>query len=147
MTWCPECRKRWPEQTEICPDCGGLTESNVPKDAVCDGNCSTCSLNCEEEDEACTGNCDQGIWPSDDDGNPIPPVRLMTVTGNQIDYQLAVTQLRSFGVPVVGSFTPDAALSKLILGFAGSGMDILVPETMAELARELMKPVEPEETE
>ena len=61
------------------------------------------------------------------------PVRLMTVTGNQLDYQMVITQLQSFGVPVVGTFTADGTLAKLIFGFAGSGMDVIVPETMADL--------------
>ena len=79
--------------------------------------------------------------------SPVKPVRLMTVTGNQLDYQMVITQLQSFGVPVVGTFTADGTLSKLIFGFAGSGMDVIVPETMADLARELLKPVEGEDEE
>ena len=144
MAWCSDCKKSWPEGTEICPDCGELLEAGTPKPSTCDGNCESCALHCEEE-ETCTGDCDQGIWPTEDDGSPVKPARLMTVTGNQLDYQMVVAQLRSFGVPVVGTFTADGTLSKLILGFAGTGMDILVPETMVELARELMQPMEEEE--
>ncbi len=144
MSWCPECKKELPGETEICPVCGGLTESKMPRPQTCSGDCASCTQHCEDEEEC--GDCDPGIWPSNDDGTPVKPVRLMTVTGTQVDYQMAVTQLQSFGVPVVGTFTPDGALSKVILGFAGTGMDILVPETMAELARELMKPVEEENT-
>ncbi len=144
MSWCPECEKSFPAGLEVCPDCGGLLEASVPKPDVCDGNCSTCAVHCAEE-ETCSGDCDPGIWPSYDDGSPVKPARLMTVTGTQLDYQMVITQLQSFGVPVVGTFTADGALSKLLFGFAGSGMDVLVPETMVELARELMKPVEGEE--
>ena len=145
MAWCTECKKSFPEGTEVCPECGELLETKTPKPQSCDGNCASCALHCEEEDEC--GNCEQDIWPSYDDGTPVKPVRLMTVTGTQLDYQMVLTQLQSFGVPVVGTFTADGALSKLILGFAGSGMDVIVPETMAELARELLKPVDGEEGE
>ena len=141
MPWCSNCEKVFPAGTEVCPDCGELLEASVPKGDVCDGNCSACSARCAEE-EGCEGGCDGGIWPSYDDGSPVKPVRLMTVTGTQLDYQMVITQLQSFGVPVVGTFTADGALSKLLFGFSGTGMDVLVPETMAELARELMKPVE-----
>ncbi len=144
MPWCTECKKSFPEGTEVCPDCGELLEKAAPKPAGCDGNCATCTLHCDEEE---CGDCDQGIWPTDDDGSPVKPVRLMTVTGNQLDYQMVITQLKSFGVPVVGTFTADGTLAKLIFGFAGSGMDVIVPETMADLARELLKPVEGEEDE
>ena len=144
MAWCTECKKDFPEGTQVCPDCGELLEASVPRPEGCDGNCASCALHCQEE-EGCTGDCDEGVWPSYDDGSPVKPVRLMTVTGTQLDYQMVITQLQSFGVPVVGTFTADGALSKLIFGFAGSGMDVLVPETMAELARELLKPVEDEE--
>ena len=137
MAWCTECKKNFPEGTEVCPDCGELLEKNAPKPEGCDGNCASCTLHCDEEE---CGDCDQGM-------TPVKPVRLMTVTGNQLDYQMVITQLQSFGVPVVGTFTADGTLAKLIFGFAGSGMDVIVPETMADLARELLKPVEGEETE
>ena len=144
MAWCTECKKSFPDGMEVCPDCGELLEKNGPKPDSCDGNCASCALHCDEEE---CGDCDQGIWPTYDDGTPVNPVRLMTVTGNQLDYQMVITQLKSFGVPVVGTFTADGTLAKLIFGFAGSGMDVIVPETMADLARELLKPVEGEDEE
>lgn len=141
MTWCTECQKEYPAGTEVCPVCGELLEERVRPES-CDGNCSSCGLHCEDEADACTGDCDQGIWPTDDEGNPVKPARLTTVTGNQLDYQLLLAELKSFGVPVVGTFTADGTLAKLVLGFAGTGMDVLVPETMVDLARELLKPVD-----
>ena len=76
------------------------------------------------------------------------PALLTTVTGTQLDYQLLLAQLRSYGIPVLGTFTATGNLAKLILGFAGTGMDVYVPETMVELARELLEPAElPEEEE
>lgn len=143
MTWCTECKQSYPDGTEVCPVCGELLDERQRPES-CDGNCASCGMGCAPEGDACTGDCDQGIWPTDDSGEPVKPARLMTVTGTQLDYELTVAQLRSYGVPVVGSFTADGTLAKVILGFAGTGMDVLVPETMVELARELMKPVEGE---
>ena len=145
MPWCMNCKKIYPAGTEICPDCGDLLEDGKPADG-CSGDCSTCGI-CTDE-ESCTGNCDQGIWPTDDDGEPVTPALLTTVTGTQLDYQLLLAQLRSYGIPVLGTFTATGNLAKLILGFAGTGMDVYVPETMVELARELLEPAElPEEEE
>lgn len=145
MPWCMNCKKIYPAGTEICPDCGDLLEDGKPAEG-CSGDCSTCGI-CTDE-ESCTGNCDQGIWPTDDDGEPVTPALLTTVTGTQLDYQLLLAQLRSYGIPVLGTFTATGNLAKLILGFAGTGMDVYVPETMVELARELLEPAElPEEEE
>lgn len=167
MAWCTECKKRYPDTLEICPECGDLLEKEEREtekpaaeacsscaggEGSCSGDCSSCSGDCadcgescsfhgEEEEENC-GDCDPGLWPLDDDGQPVKPALLMTVQGNQLDYQMVLTQLQSFGVPVVGTFTATGTLAKLILGFAGTGMDVLVPENMVELARELLKPVD-----
>ena len=145
MAWCMSCRKVFSSGTEICPDCGDLLETGEPPKSICNGDCGNCVSHCEDSEEHCTGGCDAGIWPKYDNGEPVEPALFMTVHGNQLDYQLAVTQLQSFGVPVVGTFSASGTLAKMILGFAGTGMDILIPETMVELATELMKPVEVEE--
>ena len=144
MPWCMNCKKVFPAGTEICPDCGDLLETGKPAEG-CSGDCSTCAM-CGDED-SCTGDCDPGIWPTDDAGEPVPPALLTTVTGTQLDYQLVLAQLRSYGVPVLGTFTATGNLAKLVLGFAGTGMDVYVPETMAELARELLEAPPEEESE
>lgn len=160
MAWCTECKKHYPSDLEICPDCGDLLEKDGGEEEAaavsacsscgsaeggCSGDCATCGESCSlhehDEEESC-GDCDPGLWPLDDDGQPVKPALLMTVQGSQLDYQMVLTQLQSFGVPVVGTFTATGALAKLILGFAGTGMDVLVPENMVELARELLKPVD-----
>ena len=139
MSWCMHCKKSFDEGLEVCPDCGDLLENGDGPEG-CSGDCANCA-GCGGA-ESCDGSCDQGIWPLDDRGEPVAPVLLTTVTGSQLDYQLLLTQLKAFGVPVLGTFSATGALAKLILGFAGTGMDVYVPENMAELARELLKPVE-----
>ena len=143
MPWCMHCKKVFPAGLEICPDCGDLLETGKPAEG-CSGDCASCNL-CAEE-ESC-GDCDPDIWPTDDAGEPAAPVLLTTVTGTQLDYQLVLAQLRSFGVPVLGTFSATGNLAKLVLGFAGTGMDVYVPETMAELARELLEAPPEEEPE
>lgn len=138
MAWCTECKKEF--DGEVCPVCGELLEPDVscpageehPQD--CGGDCSSCSLGCDD--------CSDDIWPVDDDGQPVPPALLTTVTGNRIDYEMTLSLLHSFGVPTIESYTSGGRLAKVILGFAGTGMDVLVPQTMLEFAREILKPVD-----
>ncbi|MBR6311817.1 MAG: hypothetical protein IKR51_02450 [Oscillospiraceae bacterium] len=82
------------------------------------------------------------IWPKNDNGEPVTPSFLMTVTGTQMDYELAISLLRSFAIPTLRDFPDTAGLAKIILGFAGTGMDVYVPENMLEFAREVIKPVD-----
>jgi hypothetical protein len=145
MAWCTECNKEYGDGLEICPICGDLLEVSKGTQG-CDGSCASCSLGCDSsvQDDECDGSCETGLWPTDDKGEPVPPALLTTVMGNQLDYQMTLSLLHSFGIPTLESFTSTGTLAKVILGFAGTGMDIFVPETMVELARELLKPVEGE---
>ena len=144
MAWCKNCKKEY-DETGVCPVCGTeLEENEACAAAGCTGDCAACSA-CVEE--TCSGDCDPGIWPLDDEGQPVKPALLMTVTGNALDYEMALAKLRSFGVPAVQDFPEGAQLFKLYFGFAGTGMDIYVPENMVELARELMAPVAGEDDE
>ena len=143
MAWCTECKKEYDKGTEVCPVCGELLE-DIKAPQSCDGSCDTCSLGCESHADECDGSCDTGLWPKDDKGEPVPPARLTTIMGTQLDYQMTLSLLHSFGIPTIESYSASGTLAKVILGFAGSGMDVYVPETMVELAREFLKPVEDE---
>lgn len=175
MAWCPECDKFFDTESGVCPDCGELLEDKKPghaEDAACGCSgceeCDTCSGDCtscsscssgdgdfgsfaslgfsdEEEDHECNGDCDPGIWPLGDDGKGVDPAYLMTVSGSQIDYEMALAQLRSYGIPSVRDFPAAGEVAKVLFGFSGTGMDIYVPANMVDVARELMKPVEDEE--
>lgn len=146
MAWCPECKKNYNVKDGVCPECGELLEDKKScshaEPVSCSGDCSSCVACTEEYDEDCTGDCDPGIWPLDDNGEPVKPALLTTVTGNQVDYEMTLAQLRSFGIPSAKDFPQGGQLAKVLLGFAGTGMDVYVPENMLELARELLKPVE-----
>lgn len=111
----------------------------------CTGECESCSESCDtcqENENACSGSCETELWPKDDSGEPVPPVLLTTVTGTQVDYEMAISLLTSFGVPTLRDFPNAAALTKLIFGFAGTGMDVYVPANMIDFAREVIKPVD-----
>ena len=144
MAWCPECKKMYKSENGVCPVCGELLEDKTAcEHAQCSGDCSACEEAFYEEE--CDGSCDPGIWPLDDEGNPVKPALLTTVMGNQMDYEMTLAQLRSFGIPSAKDFPQGGQLAKIILGFAGTGMDIYVPENMVEVAKELLKPVEDEQ--
>jgi len=160
MAWCPDCKKEYDVETGVCPVCGELLEENTQSHDAgsCSGDCSSCDScdSCgdgsefgsfamfltDEDDHECSGNCDHGIWPLDDDGEPVKPALLTTVMGNQIDYEMALAMLRSFGIPSVKDFPAAGQVAKVLFGFTGQGMDVYVPENMVEIARELMQPVE-----
>lgn len=140
MAWCKECKKEY-DESGVCPVCGTELEENAACSAeTCTGDCAGCAAACAEE--ACSGDCDPGIWPLDDEGQPVKPALLMTVTGSALDYEMELARLRSYGIPAVQDFPEGAQLFKILFGFAGTGMDIYVPENMLELAKELMAPVE-----
>ena len=173
MAWCPECNKYYDTDTGVCPECGELLEDkknpeheqscNCTDCSGCDGDCTSCSscsvdsgdfgsfaslgFSDEDDDHECTGDCDPGIWPLGDDGKAVNPALLMTVSGSQVDYEMALAQLRSYGIPSVRDFPAAGEVAKIIFGFSGTGMDIYVPENMVEIARELMKPVEDDSDE
>ncbi len=145
MAYCMVCEKSFDDSLEICPECGALLESEND----CTGECDDCASGCEhnhDHDHDCDGECSDQIWPLDDDGNPVKPAFLMTVMGNQIDYEMTVSLLRSFGVPTIREYPNAISNAKILLGFSGAGMDIHIPENMLELAKELMNS-EPESTE
>ncbi len=98
-----------------------------------------------DNEEAVCGGCETDVWPKDDNGEPVAPAFLTTVTGTQMDYELAISLLTSFGIPTLRDFPANAGLAKIVLGFAGTGMDVYVPENMLEFAREIMKPVDLDE--
>lgn len=122
-------------------------ELKLEKDEECSGDCSSCRSDCEhEENEACNGSCDTSLWPYDDEGQLVKPALLMTVTGTQMDYEMMISLLQSFGVPTIRDYPNAINNAKILLGFSGAGMDVYVPENMLELAKELLD-AEPEPQE
>ena len=77
-------------------------------------------------------------WPKDAQGEPVPPAFLQHITGSQLECEMAVNLLTAYDIPVFRTFPNDGEFGKLILGFAGTGMDIYVPETLLADAQNIL---------
>ena len=77
-------------------------------------------------------------WPSDENGEPIPPVFLMHTDGGDMNMELTQNLLSAYGIPLVGRYPNDGLFGKLIMGQAPYGAEIFVPETMLEDAQNML---------
>ena len=77
-------------------------------------------------------------WPKTDTGERVEPVFLEHLTGSEGEVQMEVNMLSAFGIPVLYKYPNDGEFGKLILGFAGTGVDVYVPATMLEDARNIL---------
>ena len=78
------------------------------------------------------------LWPKNDAGEPVAPVYLTHCGETQMEAEITVNMLESYGIPVVTQYPNDGSFGKVVLGMAGSGADLYVPENMHEQARELL---------
>ncbi len=85
-----------------------------------------------------------GNWPVTASGQPETPAFLERVFGSETELALRRNMLWAYGVPSVSRYPLDGALGKVILGQSGFGMDIFVPESMLEDAKNIIKPAENE---
>ena len=79
-----------------------------------------------------------GSWPPDANGQPEEPAFLARLCGNETEIVLTRNMLWAYGVPSVGRYPLDGALGKVILGQSGFGMDIFVPKSMLEDAKNII---------
>jgi len=88
-------------------------------------------------------------WPSDENGEPVPPAYLKHVSGGPLDLEVAVNLLDAYDIPYLSEYPNNGQFGKLILGHPPSGMEIFVPETMLEDAQNVLsaKPVDDEDGE
>ena len=77
-------------------------------------------------------------WPKDENGKPEKPAFLEHISGLQLEYDMAVSLLRAYNIPSVHTCPNDGDFGKVILGILGTGMDIYVPESMLEDARNIL---------
>lgn len=77
-------------------------------------------------------------WPNLPNGDPVAPAYLTHVGGNPMDSELTVSLLEAYGIPAVTQFPNDGQFGKLIIGHAGGGVDIYVPETQLSEARDIL---------
>lgn len=78
------------------------------------------------------------IWPKKEDGEMIAPAFLMHAGGNPLDTEITISLLEAYGIPAVCTYPNDGEFGKLIIGHAGGGVDIFVPETMLEDAKNIL---------
>ena len=81
-----------------------------------------------------------GDWPRDQQGEFEPPAFLEHRFGNETELALERNMLWAYGVPSVAQYPKDGALGKVVLGQSGWGMDIYVPESQLEDARNIIHP-------
>ena len=79
-----------------------------------------------------------GTWPKGPDGQPEEPVFLERVFGNETELVMTRNMLWACGVPSVGRYPSDGVLGRVILGQSGFGMDIFVPKSMLEDAKNII---------
>ena len=78
-----------------------------------------------------------GEWPLVN-GEPVPPAFLENIFGNESELALERNMLWAFGIPTVCRYPGDGMLGKVVLGASGFGLDIYVPETMLEDAKNIL---------
>lgn len=77
-------------------------------------------------------------WPHGEDGEAVRPAFLEHLSESQIESDITINMLRAYGIPVFRSYPNDGEFGKIIMGFSGTGVDLYVPETMLEDARNLL---------
>ena len=81
---------------------------------------------------------DDKNWPVDENGDPARPAFLEHLSESQIESDIVVNMLRAYSIPVYRAYPNDGDFGRLIIGFSGTGVDIYVPETMLDDARNLL---------
>ena len=77
-------------------------------------------------------------WPKDDRGETVPPAYLKHIHGGPLDMELTLNLLEAYGIPSVCEYPNNGLFGKLILGYPPGGMEVYVPETMLEDARNVL---------
>lgn len=98
-----------------------------------------------DESKPTWGKADDDLlrrWPKLPDGTPEKPVLAANLPdlGGQADMLIAM--LRSYDIPVMTRYTGAGGYSKILFGFAGTGVDLYVPESLYDTALALLSPPE-----
>ena len=93
------------------------------------------------------GKAKKREWPETDSGAPVTPVFLQHISGGPLDLELALSLLEAYGIPTVCEYPNNGLFGKLILGYPASGIDVYVPETCIEEAKNIVAAEAVEEEE
>lgn len=78
-------------------------------------------------------------WPRNEAGDTVPPTILTSCSPLDMQAEMLQSMLEAYGIPSLRVAPGDGQFGELILGMSGTGLDILVPETMLEEARALLE--------
>jgi hypothetical protein len=78
------------------------------------------------------------IWPRDEKGEMVRPVFLMHTLESQMEAEMKINLLQAYGIPAVTQYPNNGDFGKVMLGISGTGVDIFVPETMLDDARNII---------
>ena len=131
MPWCQECESEYDNNITECPFCGSELLDEMPPSMLPKAKMSW-SFKREK------GVSDLVEWPKDASGENVTAAFLTNIGGNQVDYELALSLLRAFNIPYAFEFKGSGQVAKLYTGFSSSGMDIYVPETLLEDAKNIL---------
>ena len=77
-------------------------------------------------------------WPTDENGDKVKPAFLMHVGGAPMDMDIELNVLEAYNIPTILKYPNNGEFGKLIIGHAGAGTDIFVPETMLDDAKNIL---------
>ncbi len=77
-------------------------------------------------------------WPKKENGEPIAPAFLKHVGGSPMDSELTLSLLEAYGIPAVCQYPNNGEFGRLMIGHAGGGIDIFVPETLLDEAKDII---------
>ena len=81
---------------------------------------------------------DKGLpWPKGEDGVEEAPVFLEHIFGGPLDLELALNLLTAYGIPTVCQYPSNGLFGKLVLGFPTGGIEVYVPESRLEEAKDI----------
>ena len=77
-------------------------------------------------------------WPLDENGDAEKPAFLTHINGSQLDVSMVTGLLEAFGVPVFLTYPNDGKFGELMIGTAGPGVNVYVPEAQLEDAKAII---------
>ena len=81
---------------------------------------------------------DRPEWPLDEHGKPEQAVLLKRMGSMDGEADIACTMLWSYGIPALTRYPKDGSFGRVVLGFSGYGIDLYVPQSRLEEAKDLL---------
>jgi hypothetical protein len=78
-------------------------------------------------------------WPKDEQGNFVEAAYLTTCTQLDLGDAIVTGMLDSFDIPYVKKYPHYGGFGNLMLGISAEGVDIFVPATMLEDAKNILE--------